>query len=772
MAIGGLSKVFWGRRIRTVGVLLVWCLVWGSAVTVPALAQTEQSGGIIKEIRIEGTQRIEPETVRSYMRINPGDPFDAVRLDKSLKNIFSTGLFADVTLRREGDALIVSVVENPIINRIAFEGNDQLDNEALQAEITLRPRIVFTRTKAQSDAQRLLEIYRRSGRYAATVEPKVIQLQQNRVDLVFEINEGPLTKISAINFIGNHEFSDSSLRDEITTSEAAFWRILSTTDTYDPDRLSFDRELLRRFYLREGYADFAVASVVAELTPDREGFIVTFTVQEGERYKFGKIDVTTSLRNLDPETLQQYIQVEEGDWYDAQAIEDTISNLSEAVGNLGYAFVDIRPRADRDQEARVIGVNFEIKEGPKVFVERIDIQGNVRTLDKVIRREFRLVEGDAFNSARLRRSRQRIQNLGFFQTVDVQSNPGSSADKTIITVDVEEQSTGDLSFGAGFSTDAGPIGNVSINERNLLGRGQDLRLSFTLSGADSQLDLSFTEPYFLGRNLAAGFDLFRTTTNQSRQAFDIERIGGALRTGFSYTEDLRQVVRYTLEQKTISNVDADASLLVREEEGTFALSGVSQELTYDTRDSRFDPREGGVVRLRNNITGLGGDVRFLKSSIGGAYHYSFIEDWTASIDAEVGNIFGLAQDTRISDRNFVGGSNCRGFKFAGVGPRDGPTEDALGAKQYYTGSLELGFPLGLPDEYDIRGRIFTDICSAWGLDRTDANVLDENSPRASVGAGFSWDSPFGPIVIDLGFAVLKEDFDQTELFSFSFGTQF
>lgn len=744
----------------------------GAAGAVPASAQSDQSGGVINEIHIEGTQRIEPETVRSYMGINPGDPFDPIRLDKALKNIHSTGLFADVTLRREGDVLIVSVVENPIINRIAFEGNDRLDDEALRSEITLRPRIVFTKTKAQNDAQRLFEIYRRSGRYAATVEPKVIELPQNRVDLVFEINEGPLTNINAINFIGNRVFSDSSLRDEITTRESAFWRFLSTTDTYDPDRLSFDRELLRRFYLREGYADFRVTSVVAELTPDREGFIVTFTLEEGERYTFGAIDVTTTLRDLNPETLQQHILVEEGDWYDAQAIEDTVSNLSEAVGNLGYAFVDIRPRADLDPEARLIGINFEINEGPKVYVERIDIQGNVRTLDKVIRREFRLVEGDAFNSARLRRSRQRIQNLGFFRSVDVESNPGSSADKTIVTVDVEEQSTGSLSFGAGFSTDSGPLANISLSERNLLGRGQDLRLSFTISGADSQVDLSFTEPYFLGRNVAAGFDLFRTTSSLDTQAFDIERIGGSLRAGFSYNENLRQNVRYTLEEKTISEVDADASLLIQGDEGTFLASAISQKLTYDTRDSRLDPREGGIVRLSNSLSGLGGDVRFLKSSLGGAYYYSFLENWTASVDAEVGNIVGITQDTRISDRYFVGGTSCRGFEVAGIGPRDEPTADALGAKQFYTGTLELGFPLGLPEEYDIRGRVFTDVCSAWGLDQSNANVLDEKSPRVSVGFGFSWNSFLGPITIDLGFALVKESFDQTQAFSFSFGTQF
>lgn len=753
--------------------MLLWLyLLTGALAPAPAHAQALMSGGTIKEIHIEGVQRIEPETVRSYMRVNPGDAFDPLRLDKSLKNLFSTGLFADVTLRREGDALIVTVVENPIINRIAFEGNDRLDDDALAAEVVLRPRVVFTRTKAQSDTLRLLEIYRRSGRYAATVEPKVIQLGQNRVDLVFEINEGPLTTIRSINFIGNRVFSDSKLKDQITTVETAFYLILTSNDTYDPDRLTFDRELLRRFYLKEGYADFRVQSVVAELLPDRAGFIVTFTVEEGERQKFGKLNITTTLPRLGPETLLSQVVAEEGEWYNAEEIEETINNLTELVGNMGYAFVDIRPRAERDRENRLIHVTFEIQEGPKVFVERIDIQGNERTLDRVIRREFRLVEGDAFNAAKLRRSRQRIRNLGFFRTVDVETRQGSAPDKTLITVEVEEQSTGDLTFGAGFSTSVGPVGNTGIRERNLLGRGQDLRLNFTISGAQSQIDLSFTEPYFLGRNLAAGFDLYHIVSDDDERSFDQTRTGGSLRAGFSYNEKLRHVVRYTIERQTIENVSADASLLVQEEEGTSFESTVSHELKYDTRDSRFDPREGMVLRLRNELAGVGGDVFYIKSSVGGAYHYSVIEDWTIRVDGEVGNIIGLGQDTRISDRHFMGGGKCRGFEFAGVGPRDRLTDDALGGKNFYNGTLEMGFPLGLPEDYDIRGRIFTDICSAWDLDKTNANVLDEATPRVSVGAGISWQSPFGPIILDLGFAVVDEPFDKNELVNFSFGTQF
>jgi outer membrane protein insertion porin family len=750
-------------------------LFLGAAVATLDRAAAQQSilsGGIIKEIRIEGVQRIEPETVRSYMRVNPGDRFDPIRLDKSLKNLFSTGLFADVTLRREGDALIVSVVENPIINRIAFEGNDRLDDDTLSSEVTLRPRVVFTRTKAQHDTQRLLEIYRRSGRYAATVEPKVIQLPQNRVDLVFEINEGPTTRIESINFIGNRVFSDSSLRDEITTTESAFWRFFSSSDTYDPDRLTFDRELLRRYYLREGYADFRVVSVVAELLPDREGFIVTFTVEEGERQIFGKIDITTTLKNLDPELLHEDIVSEEGEWYNAEEVSKTIENLTDVVGNLGYAFVDIRAETERDLENRLIHVTYDIQEGPKVYVERIDIQGNTRTLDQVVRREFRLVEGDAFNTAKLRRSRQRVRNLGFFRTVDVANQQGSTPDRTIITVDVEEQSTGDLTFGAGFSTSAGPIGSVGIRERNLLGRGQDLRVNGTLSGEQSQISVSFTEPYFLGRNLSAGIDAFRILNQSDERTFDLDRIGGSLRAGFSWSEDLRQVVRYTLERQEIADVDDTASLLVKEEEGTALESSVSQELTFETLDNRFDPREGYIVRLKNEFAGLGGDVRYAKSSIGGSYYYPIMEDWTVSLRGETGGIVGLGQDTRISDRFFIGGRNLRGFEFAGVGPRDVRSDDSLGGKYFYTGTLELAFPLITPEELNIRGRVFTDIGTAWGLDKTTVDVRDETSPRISVGAGITWQSPFGPIVVDLGIAVVKEDFDKTELVNVSFGTQF
>lgn len=761
-------------RIRTLLLAVLWAVCLLFQLPGSLSAQSILAGGIIERIRIEGTQRIETETVRSYLNVNPGDSFDPINLDQALKGIFATGLFADVTLARQGGTLIVRVVENPIINRIAFEGNQRIDDETLETEIELRSRVVFTRTKVQNDVQTLVEVYRRAGRFGATVEPKVIKLEQNRVDLVFEINEGPKTGIDSISFIGNKVFSDGTLRDEITTIETAFWRFLVSTDTYDPDRLSFDRELLRRFYLSEGYADFRVLSAVAELTPDREGFIITFTVDEGERYKFGTIDITSTLRNLDPETLRGDLETDEGDWYDASEIEDSIDNLTERLSNLGYAFVDIRPRTDRDRENLIVDLVYDIQEGPKVFVERIDIQGNVRTLDRVIRREFRLAEGDAFNSAKLRRSRQRIQNLGFFETVEVNNEQGSTADKTVITVDVEEQSTGDLTFGAGFSSTGGVLGNVGLRERNLLGRGQDLRLNFSISTETSQLNLSFTEPYFLNRNLSAGFDAFRITTEQDESSFDEERIGGSLRAGFDLTENTRQVWRYTLQREVISGVDDGASLVIQDDEGDRLISSISQQTTYDTRDSRFDAHEGMVLSLTTEFAGLGADVRFIKNTLGGGYYLPITENVTASVRAEVGQVTGLGQETRVGDRFFVSADSLRGFKFAGVGPRDRDTDDALGGKQFYTSTAELSFPLGLPEEFQIRGRVFTDVGAAWGVDEvpTGVTVLDSKSPRLASGAGISWISPLGPVLIDLGFALVEEDFDETEVLRFSFGTRF
>jgi outer membrane protein insertion porin family len=746
-------------------------------VPVRQAAAQVPSGGIISEIRIEGTQRVEPETVRSYMQVQPGDPFDADKIDKSLKSLFATGLFADVRLRRDGNALIVSVVENPVINRISFEGNHKLSDDTLNQELQLKPRTVYTRAKVQSDVKRILDLYRRNSRFAAQVEPKIIPLDQNRVDLVFEIDEGPTTGIRSINFVGNHLFTADRLREVIRTKESRWYRFFSADDNYDPDRLTYDRELLRKFYLSEGYADFRVVSAVAELTPQRDGFLITFTIEEGERYKFGKIDVVSAIKDVPAAQLKPLVTVHQGDWYNADQVDKTISALTDALGNRGYAFIEINPRVKRDPKTHTIDVTFDVKEGPRVYVERIDITGNVRTLDKVIRREFRLVEGDAFNTSRLQRSEQRIKNLGFFKKVDITTNPGSAPDKTVIGVNVEEQSTGEFSVGVGFSTTDGVLGDISIRERNLLGTGQDLRIGTTIAQRTDQVDLSYTDPYWLERNLAAGFDIFLINQNNQEIAeFDQFTIGTTLRVGYQVTEPLRQTLKYTIRRDTINNVASTASDFIKQEAGSRNTSAVGQVLLYDKRDNRLDPTSGYFTQLATDLAGLGGDVRYGRAVLSGGYYFPLAPNYVLSLNGEGGFIHGIDSTVNIEDRFFVGGDNLRGFKVGGIGPRDLSSNDALGGNIYYTGTLSLSYPLGLPEELGIGGRIFSDFGSLFDVNEPNpppgANVADTHFIRVSVGTGFSWKSPLGPIRLDFAVPVRRESFDKSQFFRVNFGTRF
>jgi len=730
-------------------------------------------GGTIQRVIVEGTQRIEPDTVKSYLVIKEGDAFDPGRIDRSLKSLFATGLFADVTLRRQGDALVVSVVENPVINRIAFEGNEKVETTDLEAEVQLRPRVIYTRTKVQNDVQRILSIYRRNGRFAATVEPKVIQLPQNRIDLVFEINEGELTEIRSIRFIGNRQFSDGRLRSIIRTKETVWWRFFSSDDKFDPDRLTFDRELLRRFYLTDGFADFRVISAVAELTPDRKNFFITFTVDEGARYRFGKVEVEARLRDLKAESIVKAVEIGEGDWYNVEQVNTTINDLTDRVSELGYSFVDVRPRINRDREKQTIDVAFEVTEGPRVFVERLDIVGNVRTQDRVIRREFRLVEGDAFNSAKLRRSRQRVQNLDFFDTVKVDQLPGSAADKTVVKVEVEEKSTGQLSFGAGFSSTNGILGDVSIVERNFLGKGQNLGLSVTVAALKSEVRLAFTEPYFLGREIRTGVDVFRFSQDlQDSSSFDIDSTGFGLRGGYAITENLRQDWRYGLRVAKISDVASDASQLIRSEIGSETTSEIGHTLTYDRRDTAVLPTKGYLIRVNNDLAGLGGTVRHLRNKVTAVKYFPIADEWVVSVSGSGGYIIGLGKKVDILERFYLGGDDLRGFANRGVGPRDITTEDSLGGEWMYSGSLQVRFPLGLPPELGINGRAFTDFGSLGQLDPTASFVRDTGSVRVAAGVGISWQSPFGPLGIDAAIPIIKEDFDITENFRINFGTRF
>ncbi len=749
--------------------------VIGSDATqiVPDIAEAAPK---LSKIDVIGTERIEPSTVISYMDIRVGEAMTQDKLDATLKGLFGTGLFSDIMLEQKGSTLIVKIVENPIINQVAFEGNKKVKDEQLLSETTLRPRQVFTRTKVQSDVARLYQIYQRQGRFSASIEPKIIKLDQNRVDLVYEIDEGPVTEISTIRFVGNHQFSDENLRDVLATKEARWYRILTANDRYDEDRLSFDQEKLRQFYLENGYADFRVLSSQAEMAPDRKSFFLTMTVEEGDRYKVGAINLTSQIKNIDAQTLKNEVKFSSQDWYNATFVEDSIDAMTNKLQDLQYAFATVRPDVQRNREAKTVDITFSVSETPRVFVERIDIKGNSRTMDKVIRRAMLLVEGDPFSRDKLAKSEQRIRDLGFFEIVEVRSLPGSAPDKSVIDIKIAEKSTGEVSIGAGFSTADGPLADLRLRETNFLGRGQEFVLATTLSGQRTEFDFSFTEPYFLQRDLSAGIDLFHITRDlEDESSYDQQRDGGGLRLGYPLSEHWRQSLRYRVEQNKIENVQSDASRFILDQEGERFTSAVSQRLTYDHRDSTLFPTDGVNAWLETEVAGLGGETKYVSGRVGASSYYPITKKVTFSLTGETGAIGGFSnEDVAINDRYFLGGTNLRGFQLAGIGPRDTSTDDALGGNYFYRGTAEASFPIGLPEELGVTGHAFNDIGSLWGLDdgESDPDVANSSSIRASAGVGISWKSPLGPIRVDLAQPYASEDYDEQELFRFNFGTRF
>ncbi|MEZ0259991.1 MAG: outer membrane protein assembly factor BamA [Alphaproteobacteria bacterium] len=728
----------------------------------------------IRQIRVEGSQRIEPSTVLSYVEMQPGDAFDAEKLDGALKALFATGLFADVSLYQEGNDLIIVVVENPIINQIAFEGNKKVKDEDLLNEVQLRPRNVLTRNKVQTDVERLQEIYRIGGRFSAQIEPKIIKLDQNRVNLVFEITEGPQTLISRISFIGNRHYDDDKLTKVVRSKEESWWRFWSSDDKYDPDRLAFDRELLRKFYLEHGYADFRVENAVAELSPDRKNFFVTYTVEEGPRYRVGKISLASNIPEVKAERYRKVLTFKPGEWYKASEIEKSVSKITAELGRDQQGFVDVKPAAERQRDKKLIDLSFTINEGQKVFVENININGNVRTLDEVIRRELTLSEADPFNISKLKKSEQNLRDLGYFETVEAKPSPGSSPDKANIDVTVEEKSTGELSLGAGFSTSDGPLADFSIKEKNFLGKGQELKLSTTLASSRRELDFSFTEPYFLRRDLSAGIDLFHITRDlQDESSYDSKRTGAGVRLGYPLSEKWRQFLNYRFERNEITNVPATASIYIQQQEGKRTTSAVMQRLTYDATDSKLEPTEGLIARIDTEVAGLGGDARYVRGKLGATYYYPIVDRWILSLLGETGAVQGYGgEDVRINERFYIGGATLRGFADGGIGPRDAATRDALGGNFFYRGSAEVEFPSFLPDDLGVKFHIFSDFASLSEVDGTAGGVNDTASVRVSAGAGASWKSPLGLVRADLAAPIVKEDFDETEIFRFSFGTRF
>ncbi|NQY38829.1 MAG: outer membrane protein assembly factor BamA [Henriciella sp.] len=692
----------------------------------PVSESNAQVTETIRQIRIEGNQRIEDRTIQSYLLVAPGDAFDPARIDLSLKTLFATGLFADASFDKAGPDLIVRVVENPIINRVLFEGNSALDDDKLREEVQAAPRGIFTAARVQADVQRILELYRQSGRFSATVEPQYKPLDQNRVDLVFVMTEGPVTGVRSINFIGNEAYSDRRLRSEVVTKQSRWWRFFSSNDNYDPGRLEFDRELLREFYQNKGYYDFRVISAVADLTPDREDFYITYTIDEGEQYTFGEIDVETALDKLSSEGLKRAVPFTEGELFRGDLIEDTIDTLTYAAGIAGYAFVDITPRLQADPETRKVNVTFAIDEGPRVYIERININGNTQTLDRVIRRELRVAEGDAFNRVLLDRSRNRVRALGYFENVEITEKAGSSADRTVVDIDVEETATGELSFAAGFSSVDSFLLDLSVTQRNLRGRGQTFVARVSASDRQQFVDFRFQEPRFLDRNLSAGVELFSTRSDfLDISQFESNTIGTGINFGFPVTDNTGLQVRYRLQydkinirdqnviidedglivqslvqtagQDTPDNVFDDSFRVVDERdvlegqrlvdqcstdivsrrivcdnERSDITSLVGYSFNWDRRNDPIAPTGGFDFSISQDVAGLGGDVQYIRSELTGATYRGIFRGVRASVRLSGGYIEPYGNDDRIliNNRFFRGGSSFRGFDVAGIGPRE------------------------------------------------------------------------------------------------------
>jgi outer membrane protein insertion porin family len=767
-------------------------LAAGTTLSTPVLAQTPgeaaplQQSGVVGRIVVQGNERIDQQTVLSYLPIQVGDTVDPARIDLAVKTLFRTDLFSDVEIGLQGADLIVRVSENPIVNQVVFEGNHGLAESKLRDEVQIRPRGIFTKSRVQADVARIVELYRRSGRISATVTPKIVQLPQKRVDLVFEINEGAKTGVSRINFLGNKAVSDNDLRDVLVTKESQWWRFLSSNTNYDPDRIEYDREQLRKYYTNRGYYDFRVVSAVAELVPDQSNFAVSFTLDEGPKYNFGELKVSTENKKLDPELLKALLPIKKGQLYQSDKIEDAVDALTFAAGAAGYAFVDIRPRFSPNRDKRTVDVTFDVREGPHVYVERINVIGNTRTVDPVIRRELLLTEGDAYNKILLDRSRNQVRALGFFKDVTVEQVPGSAPDKTVVNVTVEEQPTGELSFGAGFSSVDKLLLDLGITERNFRGRGQDLRARVSLGTLRRTIDFSFTEPRFLGRHLAAGLDLFSYKYDFGNAAsFNTESTGGGAHLGFPINTYTYLDTRYQLTQNKIdascptpAEIALGASVPpICQQTGSYITSLFGYQVRMDRRNDPLRPTRGWRGTFKQDLAGFGGDVKYLRTETEGAWYHGFRPNWVLSVSGSAGVIAGWAGDNvRINDRFFKGGNSFRGFETAGIGARDTLTKDALGGNAYAIGTVEMSFPNGLPEEYGIKTALFTDFGTAGHLDdiytRSNPSVRDDLALRATAGLSVKWKSPMGPIQLDFSHVFAKTDYDKTEVFRFSTFTNF
>ncbi|HQT86066.1 MAG: outer membrane protein assembly factor BamA [Acidiphilium sp. 37-64-53] len=752
-----------------------------------AAGQTrEATGGTIAAVDVSGNQRIDASTIRSYILLQPGDAFSARRMDLSLKTLYATGLFKTVSITRQGNDLMVKVKENPIVNQVFFEGNSVVKDKDMKGAIALKPGSVFTAGDAATATKAILGLYAKRGHYSTTVVPEIVKLPENRVNVVFKCHDGTQTLISRINFIGNHEYGQGKLREVISSRQDAWYRFLSDSDQYNSERVKYDESLLSRFYFHHGYADFKIVSATAQLAPNRKSFYLTFVVDEGPRYRIGSVQVVSSLRKLPGKQLRPLVPIEKGDIFDGDALQAADKSISTYVQDRGFAFAQVEPDVKENHKDHTIALTFRVIEGPRVYVDNVSISGNTRTEDSVIRREIELAPGDAYNEQAVKQSKDNLENLGFFKKKDISIKPvpTQQPDRVNLDVGIGEQANGQFSLGGGYSTDLGALVNVGLSQSDFLGTGIEASISALLAQKGTQFNLGVTNPYFLGRNLIAGFDLFRTdTANTTSYVFSERSIGGDLRLGFRYNQHVSQAFTYTISTRDIYNIATGASLYILNEQGSSSLSQLGTTLTFDYRNDRLDPTSGGLLSLSGDFAGLGGSAKYVRLQARGAYYiplarYFGSKAWVLEFDGHVGDLVDiLGYKSLIADRFFLGGDSLLGFQTGGAGPHDTLYGDSLGGKFIYTQDTVLHFPLPVSPDLGVSGFAFTDIGSLSGVSPISVNgkalgLYDNAAPRISAGIGVAWNTPFG--LIDLSFAqpIKKYKYDQIEQFRVSFGTRF
>ncbi|MXU65830.1 outer membrane protein assembly factor BamA [Oceanomicrobium pacificus] len=778
-----------GGRIIRAAVLGIGVALAGVSVPLPdgtggaAFAQGARSFG---SIQVSGNQRIEAATIRSFAGIPVNVPVGGDEINAAVRRLFETGLFESVDIVPQGNSLVIQVTENPTINRIAFEGNKRIDDEQLQSVIRLRPRQPFNRAAAEADVAAIVAAYAAGGRFTAQVRPVIIQRPDNRVDLVFEVFEGDTTEIQKISFVGNEKYSDRRLRRVIETSQAGLLSFIVQSDTYDRDRLEFDKQLLRDFYLERGHADFQVRSATAEMSRERDGFFVAFNLYEGPVYRFGRIGVAADNPRLDPTEFEKLIDVRSGDVYSSKDVEQIIERMAFLAGQKGFAFVDVRPRVQKNANNRTIDIVFELFEGPRVFIERIDIRGNTNTLDRVVRRQFEFAEGDAFNSRALRRGEDRIRGLGYFGNVAVRVEEGSAPNRAVIDVEVEEAPTGSLSFGLSYDTQEGIAGTIELTERNFLGRGQTVSVLLGKSTDLTTASFSFTEPALLDRDLLGGFDIYYRDFSRTESSYQTKNIGFEPRIGFPVSENGRLTLRYRGSSDEISEIGDNVSPIIAADVGELSTSAIGFTYAYDRRNSVVDPTAGFIFVLNQDLSGVGGDTSYSKTVARARVFRSFFdEELIVSGELEGGYLTTFKGNTRVIDRFFLGGDTFRGFARSGVGPRDvcsacsatgGDIDDSLGGNSYAMARFQGSFPIGLPPEWGIYGGVFAEAGSLWSLDNVvpgaSGEIDDKFRLRSAAGVSLFWETPIGPLRFDWAYPIQFEDTDVLEKFRFSIGTRF